>query len=116
MKRIIINDIDYNNYITEDGRVIGRNLKERRYKINRYKFVTLNSNGKQFFTSVHRLVAMFYIDNELNKPCVNHIDNDKMNNHYTNLEWVTYSENMQHAYDNGFHKKPVGFNNNKKTT
>lgn len=51
-------------------------------------------------TTAHRLVALHFIPNPLNLPQVNHIDSDKINNHHTNLEWVTNAQNVQHCYDN----------------
>jgi DNA invertase Pin-like site-specific DNA recombinase len=66
-----------------------------------YKVVTLYKDGKQKVKEVHRLIAEAFIPNEENKPQVNHINGDKTDNSLNNLEWVTVSENIQHAFDNG---------------
>lgn len=66
-------------------------------KDNGYRYVMLCKDGIQKSFQVHRLVAMAFIDNPLNKPCVNHIDNCRVNNNVKNLEWVTYKENSQWA-------------------
>ena len=54
---------------------------------------------------VHRLVAITFlpIDN-FEFMDINHIDGNKQNNYYKNLEWCTRSENVQHAFDNGLAK------------
>lgn len=56
---------------------------------------------RSYRNKVHRIVAKLFIPNYENKPYVNHKDLNKLNNHFSNLEWVTASENSQHANDNG---------------
>ena len=67
------------------------------YVRNGYKSLTLNILGHYKQYSVHRLVAMAWIPNPKNKPQVNHIDGNKLNNRVDNLEWNTASENIKHA-------------------
>lgn len=69
--------------------------------INGYTSVTLCNNGRKKQFLLHRLVAEKYISNPYKKPCVNHIDGNKSNNNVSNLEWCTYKENINHAYENG---------------
>jgi len=66
---------------------------------NGYYAVKLGKYGKKM--SIHRLVALAFIDNPENKEYVNHIDGNKLNNHIDNLEWVTAKENIHHAQING---------------
>ena len=68
---------------------------------NQYFFVILKIENKRISKKVHRLVAQAFIDNPNNKPQVNHIDGNKLNNHKENLEWNTSKENIRHAWDNG---------------
>lgn len=53
---------------------------------------------------VHRMVAETWIDNPNNYEEVNHINGDKTDNRMENLEWVTHSENIRHAYRTGLNK------------
>ena len=66
-----------------------------------YITVRLSKCGNIKTFRIHRLVAEAFIPNPDGKPCVNHIDGNKQNNHVSNLEWCSYSENMKHAYKNG---------------
>jgi hypothetical protein len=60
-----------------------------------YYQVILNKNGKPKPMNIHRLAANAFISNPNNQLCVDHIDNNKLNNNITNLRWVTTSENCQ---------------------
>lgn len=66
-----------------------------------YKFVQLKSDKKSKNFSIHRLVAMAFIENSNNHPVVNHIDGNKHNNTVENLEWCTNEYNHEHATKTG---------------
>jgi len=91
--------------VTNKGRLYS--LKSKRflnlqYNDNGYPCVTLRVDGKTKTFKVHRLVALTYLKGTYFEGAhVNHKDGDNSNNCVDNLEWVTRSENMIHAYQNG---------------
>jgi len=65
---------------------------------NGYLLVNLyDTSSKLKRISIHRLVCEAFHENPKNKPCVNHIDENKTNNTVCNLEWCTYEENLKHG-------------------
>ena len=71
-----------------------------------------NSKGKRKLFLVHRLVCKAFHENPENKPCVNHIDENKTNNTASNLDWCTVVENLNYGTRNvrsaKTRSKPVG--------
>ena len=88
--------------VTNHGKPQDKEIVKRiRSDTCNYYYVQLSRNGKSTHKAVHRLVAECFIDNPENKPIVNHIDGNKHNNAADNLEWCTYSENLEHAFSIG---------------
>ncbi len=75
-------------------------VKGRQQGKNNYLAVNLRKEGKNKVYLIHQLVGQHFIPNPNNLPTINHIDGIKYHNNVENLEWLTYSKNNQHAYDN----------------
>ena len=93
----------------------GKILKPHKTKYG-YLIVALYKNGTRKWYSVHRLVAQAFLKPVAGKDCVNHLNEVKTSNHYSNLEWVTYKENnnfgsrnerVAEKLTNGKRSKPV---------
>ena len=117
-KGLIYQNINYSNLfeVSNYGNI-------RRIKTGKILKQILNSNGyyniiislgsrknKKCFRT-HRAVAETFISNPENKSQINHIDGNKLNNYDYNLEWVTQSENIKHAFNNNLIKIKIGCDN-----
>lgn len=109
----------YEYYVTKNGEVFKvdmRNGKTREcyYHIShgykRIRVTDIDTNIRRYIR-VHRLVAIYYVHNPYPNDynLVNHMDGNKLNNNYKNLEWCNISMNTQHAYDNGLVKDRGGW-------
>jgi hypothetical protein len=99
----------FENYlITLDGKVFSLiTMKFLKSKVTNAGYEQIQlfcGKGNYKYFSVHRLVADAYISNTENKPQVNHMDGNKLNNLRCNLEWMTASENQKHCSDTGLRK------------
>jgi hypothetical protein len=103
MEENVMYKLSLNDYvITKDGKIFNKiNNHLLKPYINNKGYQRVVIGGKKYF--VHRLVAELYVPNPENKMQVNHIDGNKQNNHYSNLEWVTNQENRNHALKNNLH-------------
>ena len=90
------------------GRMVASKKGSKQYRKERilkpwtnrggYLQVTLcNGSNKRTAPQVHRLVCKEFHKNPENKPEVNHINEDKLDNRACNLEWVTAKENINHG-------------------
>ena len=66
-----------------------------------YNMVGIYGDHERVQCKVNRLIALTFIPNPDNLPVVDHIDNNKINDHVLNLRWMTYSQNSQ-AYVDDF--------------
>lgn len=91
----------------------GKPIKQQIHKNGYYVYAMYpeGRKGKCKCVKIHRLVAEAFVPNPENKPFVNHIDGNKLNNNITNLEWCTNQENVIHAYKMGLCKIKRGEDN-----
>lgn len=101
-------NFNHNYFICDRGFVISNarkclsilKLRIDKNGYNRCYIRDMNDNKRKDY-KIHRLVAEYFIENPDNLQVVNHIDGNKQNNHISNLEWCTYSDNNYHAYRTG---------------
>ena len=96
---------NYENYIvSKDGRIYNK-ITSKKIKpspdTRGYLQVKIYKNGKGITRKLHRLIAETYLPNTYNKPQINHIDGNKVNNSLENLEWITCADNMKHSWEIG---------------
>ena len=101
---------EYKVYVNKDGLVFRIDGNFRKQTVHLVNVTYRDNHGYQRITSkkkrvlVHRLVWETFNGKIPVGMQINHIDGDKQNNSLSNLELVTPSENMKHAYDNGLAK------------
>lgn len=99
--------------ISNYGRLInryGRILKPRLQNSGYYFYSLYDGRGRDFQTqiTVHKLVMTSFVGDNTGYD-INHIDGNKLNNHVSNLEYITHSDNAKHAYAIGINKGRRGF-------
>lgn len=86
--------------VREDGEIWGVKRKKflaQRYDKHGYKRINLHKDGKMKTHYIHTLVAEAFIPNPEGKPTVNHNDENKENNNWTNLSWMTMKEQNEYG-------------------
>lgn len=85
--------------ISSDGRVFSKNGERKLMTANTsYPVVDLYKNNKRKTCTVHRLLAIHFIENPKNLLTVNHKNGIRNDNRLENLEWCTQQDNVLHAF------------------
>lgn len=107
-RRVVIDGIVFDYEVSNLGRIkslkdnlgggervgygsLGKNIE---YMTKKIYYTDENGKKKCKTYLIHRLVAIMFIPNPYNKPLVDHLDTNKINNRVDNLRWVTQQENM----------------------
>ena len=109
----------YNNdyFITEDSDVISvksgtKLFLKKRLTTRGYYYNNLCKNDKYKSICIHRLVGIYFVENNNGFNVLNHIDGNKLNNRYDNLEWCDQVHNMKEASRMGLLKIKRGAESN----
>lgn len=91
VEHIITENKDY--FRIKKGKVLKKTINT-----NGYYYITLHGeDGTLKTVAIHRLVANNFLDNPNSLKCVNHKDENKLNNNVNNLEWCTYEYNNNYG-------------------
>lgn len=90
---------NFGNFKNKNGKLLKCNKNSRGYL-----YCNISTNGRVTKIKIHKLVAKYFVENPLKKETVNHIDGNKLNNNYLNLEWLTRKENINHGWLLGLYK------------
>lgn len=102
--------VSKNYEASNDGHIRNKNtLRALKEFEGKNGYLCTQFDGKT--QTIHRVIAKAFIPRIQGKEFVNHKDGNKQNNSVENLEWVTRSENMNHAYAHGLKKPPIGIKN-----
>lgn len=98
-------DYIYNYQISNFGRIRNKvTNKTLKLRLNKNGYldvcISLGKRNKKKLIKIHQAVAECFVSNPHNYKEINHIDGNKINNLYSNLEWCTHQYNTQHAYKN----------------
>lgn len=115
ISHLIENGLYSNTYfVNRNGQIKGpRKILTGKIDKYGYRVVVLSVNGHHKHMTVHRIVALTFLDNPGNRITVNHIDGNKLNNCISNLEWSTSLNNSRHAGMMGLMHIPNGEHLNK---
>jgi hypothetical protein len=94
------------SYFTKEKMLKQRLSGCKEYPERKYLFVALFNNGERKDVQVHRLVGELFVPNPKRHNIINHLKGITTDNRASELEWTTYSGNVQHAYDFGLNKGP----------
>ena len=104
----VIMGIYPNRYeVSNFGRIFDKKLNrfiKQTLRPDGYIVVSLNTDGKPKAYLLHRIVGFYFVPGD-NSLIINHLDGDKGNDFFMNLEWATYSENNIHAFENNLNVK-----------
>ena len=78
----------HNSIAIKKGKILKLSTRPKGYLCAHF-----SKYGKSESIEIQRVVALAFIPNPNNLPCVNHKDEDKTNNKVDNLEWCTYKYN-----------------------